>query len=160
MSVINDWALLWGVPPEALDDLRRRVCNTGEPGSVAPDKSEAWAQSVARLQAAQQGAILWRNNVGACMDAERGRMIRYGLANESKAQNLVFKSSDLIGLRAVTVTPSMVGTVIGQFVAREIKAPGWKPSGSAREVAQGSFISTVNALGGDAAFFTGEGPLF
>ena len=73
--------------------------------------------------------------------------------------NDAIKSSDLIGIRPVVITEQHVGTVIGQFVAREIKAGDWKYRGSAREKAQGKFLELVASLGGDAAFANKEGTL-
>ena len=59
--------------------------------------TESNVTAAIRLEAAQAGHLLWRNNVGACVDT-RGRYIRYGLANESKAVNANIKSSDLVGI--------------------------------------------------------------
>jgi hypothetical protein len=91
--------------------------------------------------------------VGALLDA-RGVPVRYGLANESKTMNEVFKSGDLIGIRPVTIAQAMVGTVIGQFVSAEVKTSGWKYTGSGREKAQRNWIDLVRSLGGEASFVT------
>lgn len=99
--------------------------------------------------------ILWRNNVGAAKDAQ-GNFFRFGLANESKAQNAVLKSGDLIGIKPVIITPEMAGSMIGQFVSIETKAAGWKYRGTPREVAQKNWIDLVRSLGGDAGFDNGE----
>ena len=113
-----------------------------------------------RAALSREGVTLWRNNVGAGYFRD-GTFVRFGLANESKEMNRRLKSSDFIGIRKVTITPEMVGGTIGQFVAREIKPPGWEPGkgGSknrAREEAQQRFIDLINSHGGDADFATGE----
>lgn len=120
--------------------------------------SEAYAQSLVRQEAADKGLHLWRNNVGVLKD-ERGRPVRFGLANESKQINEVLKSSDLIGWRPVLITPDMVGRTIAQFVSRECKPPGWKYTGNAHEAAQLAWLHLVSQGGGDAAFATGPGTL-
>lgn len=155
---LNQWAIKWGVPYEALEDLRREfgLVNTDPQPKVG--ESEAAIQTRVRLEASRKGLRVWRNNVGACMD-ENGNFIRYGLANDSKQMNDLIKSSDLIGLRPVVIQQSHVGQVIGQFVAREVKAAGWSYSGTAREEAQLKFLELVAALGGDAAFVNCEGSL-
>jgi len=94
-----------------------------------------------RIEAAKIGCVLWRNNVGALLDCN-GRMIRYGLANDSKRMNAVLKSSDLIGIW------------VGRFVSIEAKAPGWRYRGDARETAQLNWINLINANGGLAGFAT------
>lgn len=156
---LHQWAIKWGVPIEAVNDLRAQMgaINT-DPATMPDNGSEAAAQTDVRLEASRKGARLWRNNVGATMDAD-GRFIRFGLCNDSKEMNRQIKSSDLVGIRRVRVEPYHVGGFIGQFVAREIKAPGWKFSGTDREVAQLRFLELVVSLGGDAAFATGEGTL-
>ena len=155
---IQQWALRHNIQPKALAELRA-VFLAGEvlPELQALDstQSEAAVQQQVRLSASHAGARLWRNNVGAFKD-DKGNFVRYGLANESARMNQVIKSSDLIGIRPVTVTPDMVGSVIGQFTAREVKKGNWKWRGSGREVAQRKFMEIVNALGGDAKFTTGE----
>ena len=110
-----------------------------------------------RLRASQRGDRLWRNNNGAGT-LSNGSFVRWGLANETEAMNRSLKSSDLIGIRPVTITPEMVGRTIGQFVSRECKRSGWKYRGTPRELAQKAWIDLVNTLGGDAAFTTGDYP--
>jgi hypothetical protein len=141
--VLREWAAAWNIPLAAIVDLEQRCGLLGTPGVVDDGKSEAHAQSVERLAASRAGVILFRNNVGVLPD-ENGRPVRYGLANESKEQNKVLKSSDLIGIK-----PN------GQLVAREMKPAGWRYTGTEREVAQLAFITLINAKGGDAAFSTG-----
>jgi hypothetical protein len=81
-----------------------------------------------------------------------GGFLRYGLANESSAVNKQVKSADLIGIRPVKITPSMIGMTIGQFMSREVKAGNWKWSGSEREMAQLRWAELILSLGGDACF--------
>lgn len=119
---------------------------------------EAHAQSLIRLEAPACGVTLWRNNVGALTDAS-GRVVRFGLANDSAQLNAVLKSSDLIGWRSVVITPDMVGRTIAQVVARECKAPGWTYRGTPRETAQKAWLDLIAAAGGDACFATGPGTL-
>lgn len=155
--MLNEWAIQWGICPEALADLRARMraVNTGEPETLT-GRSEAAVQAAVRLEASKKGAILWRNNVGGYYD-ETGRFIRYGLANDSKAMNQTIKSHDLIGLQPVEITPAMVGRTIGQFVSREVKPGDWRFTGTKREQAQLKFADLVVSIGGDASFATGEG---
>lgn len=120
-------------------------------------KSEAWAQSMVRIEASQKDVHLFRNNVGAWKDGKT--FVRYGLANESEEMNKVIKSSDLIGLRKFLIQPWHVGHIVGQFVAREMKEPGWQYTGDPHEAAQLTFINLINSCGGDAAFATGPGTL-
>lgn len=127
------------------------------PLRVPESGNESEAQSRIRLAAsAVPGLYLFRNNVGALKD-ERGRMVRYGLANDTKALNETLKSSDLIGIRRVEITPAMAGHVIGQFVAWETKRPGWTYSATPRELAQRRWLDFVLALGGDARFMSDAG---
>ena len=76
---------------------------------------------------------LFRNNVGALKDP-RGQLVTYGLCTGS---------SDLIGLRRVTVTPDMVGQQLAVFTALEVKRPGQTPT-----EAQGKFLGMVHGMGG------------
>lgn len=120
--------------------------------------TESDIQTRIRLEASRKGIKLWRNNVGVLMD-RNGRPVRYGLANDSAQLNAVIKSSDLIGIKPVVITAEMVGKIMGQFVAREIKASNWIYKDTDREKAQQAFIDLINSLGGDAAFCNGEGSL-
>ena len=157
---LNQWALKWGVSFEAVEDLRRQFgAISTEPQNIITGQSEAAVQNRIRLEASRLGARLWRNNVGAVTDAESDRLVRYGLCNDSAQINRKIKSSDLIGVRPVLIGPQHLDTVIGQFVAREIKPEGWHYTATEREQAQLRFLELVIAMGGDAAFATGEGTL-
>ena len=150
---LHDWARKWGLSVECLRDLQITLGTYTPP--LAPEapgvgKSEAWAQSALRIEASRKGVKLFRNNVGALAD-KTGRFVRYGLANDSAAQNEILKSGDLIGLRPTLIA----GHVYGIFVSREMKSPGWQYTGTEREVAQLNWINLINSCGGDAAFATG-----
>lgn len=157
------WCQTNGVPHLA-DSLARELATDGIQAMQLPiDEHEAASegrqQALVRLEAARLDILSWRNNVGALPD-RRGVPVRFGLANESDKMNDVIKSSDLILLRKVRILPHMLGGVIGQFVAREMKEEGWKFNPKdAHEVAQQTFLNLVNAYGGDAQFCTGQGTL-
>jgi hypothetical protein len=155
---IHEWALANRVPLVAVHDLLQRLgMGFDSPQPSAKDgMSEAAIQNNDRIDAARKGCILWRNNVGALLDAE-GRMVRYGLCNDTKALNEKIKSGDAIGIKPVMITPDMIGQIIGQFVSREYKVDGWRYTGQGREGAQAEWIRIVTAKGGDAAFATGVG---
>lgn len=159
MTILSTWARRWHVPPEAEAELRAMFGETPEAApNAVPGQSEASVQARVRLEAATKGLRLWRNNVGAGYD-ETGNFMRWGLANDSKQVNSVLKSSDLIGIRPIVIQSHMMGLIVGQFVAREIKHGDWKWTGSEREKAQRNFINLVNSLGGDARFASSEGTL-
>lgn len=156
--MINAWAKKWGVPAAAIADLAAHL------GALTPDPAvprtrlpitEATVQARIRIEASVKGVRLWRNNLGACVDA-KGNYLRYGLANDSPAMNAVIKSSDLIGIRPVTLPD---GRIIGQFVAREIKSGAWCYTGTPQEKAQLNFLELVASMGGDAQFANGEGTI-
>jgi hypothetical protein len=100
-------------------------------------------QNTIRLEAARIGMMLWRNNTG-CLNDVSGRLVRFGLGNDSPRTNKILKSSDLIGLWNVT----------GQFVAIEVKHSDWEFKGGERETAQLNFINIVKKFGGIALFAT------
>lgn len=113
-------------------------------------------QNKLRLQMALfHGGSLWRNNSGALPD-KTGRIVRFGLGNDSAKLNAVWKSSDLIGILPVTVTPEMVGLRLGIFVAVDAKSPdAWKGGPrTAHELAQENFFINVRQLGGIGGFAT------
>lgn len=121
-------------------------------------RSEAAVLNLVRLEASRKDCRLWRNNVGAVY-AQDGTFLRYGLANDSAKMNAVLKSADLIGIRPVMITSGMVGTLIGQFVSREIKRGDWRYTGTVTEKAQLAWAELILSLGGDAGFATTEGTL-
>lgn len=157
-DVIAQWAQRWGVDPAAADDLFLLIGRSSVVSGTCDGESESHAQAACRLDAAEKGTILYRNNSGALQDAG-GRYVRYGLCNDSKRLNKSIKSSDLIGIAPVRILPEHVGCWMGQFTAREMKAPGWVFSGTPEEVAQQKFITIINRLGGNACFATGAGTI-
>lgn len=153
MNVLQRWAEKWGISPAAIHDLRNQLGANAHEFVHDQANTEAGVQNQVRLKAGQLGWHLWRNNVGACEDSN-GNFLRYGLCNDSKRVNLVLKSSDLIGIRAVRITSAMIGSTIGQFCAFEVKRPGWRNTGTEREQAQENFINLIEANGGHAKFIT------
>jgi hypothetical protein len=116
---------------------------------------ETPVQQRIRLLMPSLETMLWRNNSGAFYDGVR--MVRYGLANDSAKLNEKIKSSDLIGIRRVTITPDMIGKTVGIFVAIETKASDWHMTpGDKRAAAQGEFHRVVREYGGLAGFATSE----
>ena len=95
--------------------------------------SEQELQQRIRLELGQGPVRLWRNNVGALRD-ERGRLVSYGLCRGS---------SDLIGLRQLTIGPEHLGQTVAVFCALEIKAQRGRPTGE-----QEQFLAVVQELGG------------
>ena len=155
---LTQWALKHQIPYAAVEDLRRLFGVVNTDPVQHPGESEAAVQNRVGLEASKKGCRLWRNNVGAGM-LDNGEFIRWGIANESTQMNKLTKSSDLIGIRPLMITPQHVGTVVGVFLAREIKPGGWVYSGTEHEIGQLSFMELVASLGGDAAFAIGEGTI-
>ena len=152
---LNTWAKRNNIPASAVAELRTLLIGVPDAPPAEPGASEAAVQTQVRLAASRRGDRLWRNNVGAGQ-LENGSYVRWGLCNDSAALNHSIKSSDLIGIRSVTITAEMVGHTLGQFVARECKHGGWKYTGTERERAQARFIELILAMGGDAAFTNGS----
>lgn len=162
MSTIRQWGYDFSIPMHMLIELERRMGLEGTEGVTnEPDKfgmthSEAYAQSQVVLEAPKYQCLLTRNNKGALKDAN-GTLVRFGLFNESKARGARIRSWDLVGFRKRLITPQMVGTIIGQFVGREIKEPGWVFSGDEHETAQLKCTELALSYGCDVGFATGPG---
>jgi hypothetical protein len=156
--LLDDWAQRWCISPDALADLKyyMGICAPlVTTVDVVATGSESRQQSLVRLAAAQNGVWLTRNNVGVLLDAN-GRPVRFGLANESPAQNKATKSGDLIGIDPVLIGPHHVGKTIGQFVSIEMKYEGWKFNPKDKhEAAQLNWCNFVLAKGGRAMFANG-----
>lgn len=94
------------------------------------------------------GTLLFRNNTGTAWQGNRTvrrgdaviihdpRPVHFGLCKGS---------SDIIGLRSITITPEMVGQQLAVFTAIEVKGP----RGRATEQQQ-RFIEAVRSAGGFA----------
>lgn len=95
--------------------------------------SEQELQQRIRLELGQGAVRLWRNNVGALRDG-RGRLVSYGLCRGS---------SDLIGLRQLTITPEHLGRTLAVFAALEIKTERGRATAE-----QQQFLTVVQHLGG------------
>ena len=155
---LTQWAIRNGVSYRALDELQGIFGIATAFSVVEDERSEAYVQSLVRLEAARKGIKLWRNNVGVLFN-ERGTPVRYGLGNDSPALNKTLKSGDLIGWRPLLITSAHVGAKIAQFVSRECKRPKWFYTGTEHEKAQLRWSEAINADGGDAQFVNGEGSL-
>jgi hypothetical protein len=152
------WASRWAVPAQALEELRavwaKDLPETAYEDANLAGMSEAAVTQRGRLEESRRGTRMWRNNSGALMD-ERGRLVRFGLMNDSAQMNKLIKSPDYIGVYPRLITLQDVGHVVGQFVAREFKEGNWHYTGQGREVAQKAGIDLINSLGGDASFWNG-----
>lgn len=156
-DIIHLWAHDYSIHPHAIADLLQRfgVGHQMAVNQAIPQgATEAAVTQRVRLAAAECGILTWRNNVGAMAD-ETGRVVRFGLCNDTAALNKKIKSADLIGIKPVVITAAMVGVTIGQFWSREVKEYGWTYKGTEREVAQSAWATLVTSRGGDAAFTTG-----
>lgn len=156
MNGLTEWSVRHGVSAAALQELRRILMQPilsalHEPGVAL---SEAAVQNNLRLAASRAGIVTFRNNSGAGK-MDNGSFVRFGLCNESPAQNAQMKSSDVIGIKPLAILPEHVGRIAGIFFARECKPSNWKHPSGDREIAQQRFIHLINANGGDAAFHNG-----
>ena len=161
MQTIHEWAMRHGVGQAAITELLTMldVPRVLPQFTGTPLKTEEAVQSHLQVEAPRRGAELWRNNNGALKD-ETGRMVRYGLGNISSRVSENWKSSDLIGIFPRLITSDMVGQIIGQFAAVEVKEPGWRKPKNDRERAQARFLTTVALLGGHAQFAQSVGDVF
>ena len=101
---------------------------------------------------------LWRNNVGAGWAGQATKIQRRGMVAVEPGDVIVRQgrplhaglckgSSDLIGLRSITIGPEHVGQTLAVFAAVEVKAPKGPSTTEQR-----AFIATVAAMGGLAGF--------
>ena len=95
--------------------------------------SEQRIQQEIRLALGSGPVRLWRNNTGTLPDRQ-GRPVRFGLCKGS---------SDLIGLRSITIGPEHVGQTLAVFAAVEVKAQTGRTTPDQR-----AFIDAVAAMGG------------
>lgn len=113
--------------------------------------TESEIQQIIQIEARKYNCHLMRNNSGA-MKGPEGGFVRFGLGHVSPNQGTA--SSDLIGFTIITVQPGSNLQVIpcAIFTAVECKTPGWKYTGTSREVKQKAFIDWVKSHGGLAGF--------
>lgn len=133
------WAMKWQVPQAAIDELMS-MDDLDDNGVVGPSEMPILRQC--RLEADRLGGALYRNNSGATFD-RNGRMIRYGLGNDSKKLNRDYKMPDLVG-----IAPG------GLFWGVEVKRVGWKGVSNDREKAQQNAGRHIESLGGIFGFAT------
>lgn len=95
--------------------------------------SEQELQQRIRLELGRGPVRLWRNNVGALRD-QRGQLVSYGLCRGS---------SDLIGLRRLTIGPEHLGQNLAVFAAIEVKSERGRLAAE-----QQQFLEVVRELGG------------
>jgi hypothetical protein len=116
---------------------------------------EAKASEEVVTRACDWKARLFRNNSGALED-ENGRLIRFGLGNDSPKVNKELKSGDYVGWLPITITPEMVGQTLPVFTNVEVKALGFKEklhyNKNSREYAQNNFNQLVMNHNGIAGF--------
>lgn len=97
---------------------------------------------------------IFRNNSGKCWIGASKKFTHPQTVNVKAGDVLVQQaryfdaglcpgSSDLIGLKAIKITPEMVGTEIACFVAIEVKLPNGKVQDN-----QINFLEMVKKLGG------------
>lgn len=150
-----EWALKHRISSAAIQDLCISCLHLGPPEG---DEREGAVQQRIRLEGAQKGKYLFRNNRGAGR-MESGNFVRYGLANDSKELGKAVKSADLIGWESFTVTPEWIGHKVARFLSVEVKASDWKFSGTLEEIAQVKWSVLVNAEGGRAIITNKVGEL-
>lgn len=97
--------------------------------------SEQRLQQQIRLELSRGPIRLWRNNVGALRDT-RGQLVTYGLCRGS---------SDLIGLRQITIGPEHLGMTLAVFTAIEVKTNQGRLSPE-----QHRFLEQIQQMGGRA----------
>ncbi len=100
------------------------------------------------------GGAFWRNNSGACYD-DTGRLVRFGLGNDSAKLWETYKTGDQVFCVPVTIQPHHVGRVFGVMGMFEDKKRGWHlTAGDKRGHAQLNALQHVQSLGGIVGFIT------
>lgn len=164
-----DWAHKH--PQAALELQALQQAGVSPPTDHSTGHSEDRVQADIRMAAAREGAVMWRNNVGASKAKEvhvcpscrfkyevTKPPIRWGLCNDSSKLNACLKSSDLVGVVPRVISPSDVGKTLGQFAAVEVKRAAWTWRGDKHEQAQAAYGSLVMSKGGLFTFSTGVWP--
>jgi hypothetical protein len=116
--------------------------------------SEQQTQQQIRLALGRGPARLFRNNVGTGWAGQATKIQRRGMVAVEPGDVIVRQgrpvqfglakgSSDLIGLRSVTIGPEHVGQTLAVFVAVEVKSAKGRTTAE-----QGAFIEQVTAMGG------------
>lgn len=143
--------------------LRKEIADLEE--AIARPLSEGDTSERIKQAYWQPGKRLFRNSVGALVD-KVGRLVRFGLANDSKQMNELLKSADRIGWTTVLITPEMVWTHVAVFTSVEAKKEGWTPPKPGPEkihgriteyghfAAQKRWADLVNREGGIAGFMS------
>jgi hypothetical protein len=107
-----------------------------------------------QLALSDRDTRLWRNNVGNAWQGQ-AEPIKDGSVILHNARRIQFGlcpgSGDLIGLRAVTITPEMVGRRVAVFCSVEVKSRTGRASDE-----QFAFCETVKSLGGMAGIVRNE----
>lgn len=104
--------------------------------------SEKPEQSKTVIRAFELGFSLWRNNNGVLTD-KNGTPVRFGLGNDSKKINKVWKSPDYVG-----IGPG------GRFMGIEFKPKTWVRPMNEHEEAQKACLDDINRRGGIGLFIT------
>lgn len=125
-----------------------------DPLDAPLNATEAWAKQRVLLRLSEAGGVGWVNNRGVAYNSS-GTPVRFGLANTSSQVNRNIKSSDIIGIVPVVISPEHIGQKLGVFVSIETKRPKWRYSGSKHENAQFKWLELVRSMGGISAFSTG-----
>ena len=116
--------------------------------------SEQHIQQKIRLALGSGPVRLFRNNVGTGWAGQATKIQRRGMVAVEPGDVIVRQgrplhaglckgSSDLIGLRSITIGPEHLGQTLAVFAAVEVKAPTGRATAE-----QQAFIATVAAMGG------------
>ena len=120
---------------------------------------ESNIQRAAQLALSAIGVISWRNNIGIGWAGKAVRITKTMTITVNEGDVVVHNarplhaglcngSSDLIGIRSITVTPEMVGKRHGLFCGFEAKTPTGRT-----HTDQYNFMRVVNESGGIAGIF-------